>query len=87
MEVIIMSQRSSHKIYEGTSDKIFDIINTTLLIIAFLVVLYPLIYIFSSSISTSSAVISGRVWLWPVGFDLDGYRAVFNHKSIMLLEQ
>ncbi len=43
--------------------------------------LYPLVYIVSSSLSSVKAVLSGRVWLWPVDFSLDGYRAVINYSK------
>ncbi len=69
-------------IHETPADRVFDIINTILLSLVLIIVLYPLIYVVSSSFSTSKAVISGEVWLWPVGWDLAGYQAVFNHKGI-----
>ena len=75
--------KAKSTIYETKSDRAFNIIDTLLLLIALIIVLYPLIYIVSSSLSTSEAVISGKVWLFPVGFDLAGYEAVFNHKRIV----
>jgi putative aldouronate transport system permease protein len=53
------------------------------LFLLLLAVLYPLIYILSSSFSSPGAVISGKVWLWPVDFSLDGYIAVFKDKNII----
>ncbi|NLY61488.1 MAG: carbohydrate ABC transporter permease [Clostridiales bacterium] len=70
------------KIKEPFADRIFDIVNTLLLTLILMIVLYPLIYVVSSSFSSSKAVVSGEVWLWPVGWDLEGYEAVFNHKGI-----
>ena len=70
-------------IHETPADRIFDVVNTTLLTLALVIVLYPLIYVVSSSFSSSKAVISGEVWLWPVGWDMAGYQAVFNHKGIV----
>lgn len=49
---------------------------------ALLIVLWPLVFIVSSSFSSSYAVVSGRVWLWPVEFTLDGYKGVFNYPRI-----
>ncbi|GHU77380.1 sugar ABC transporter permease [Clostridia bacterium] len=46
-------------------------------------VLYPLIYVISSSISSGSAILAGKVVLWPVGFSLDGYAIVFQYRSII----
>ncbi|MBM7583369.1 multiple sugar transport system permease protein/putative aldouronate transport system permease protein [Caldicoprobacter guelmensis] len=69
--------------HETIADRVFDTVNTLLLFFALLIVLYPLIYVVSSSLSTSHAVISGEVWLWPVGWDLAGYEAVFNDKRLV----
>lgn len=48
-----------------------------------LVVLYPLVYVVASSFSSAYAVKTGQVWLWPVDFTLDGYKAVFQHNLLM----
>ncbi|MFF2090046.1 carbohydrate ABC transporter permease [Paenibacillus sp. NPDC058174] len=63
-------------------DRMFTIINYSLLSLFFLMVLYPLIFIVSASISDPSAVVAGKVWLWPVKPNLMGYEAVFKHKLI-----
>lgn len=80
MEVSNMS--SKNKIHRTTSDWIFDIINAILLTFALIVVLYPIIYIFSASISDPTEVISGRMWLWPVKVNFEGYKVIFNHEMI-----
>jgi putative aldouronate transport system permease protein len=48
-----------------------------------LAVLYPLIYVVSASLSNTSKVSAGEVWLWPVGFTLDAYKAIFDYDSIV----
>ncbi|KRG15451.1 sugar ABC transporter permease [Virgibacillus soli] len=63
-------------------DKIFATINHIVLTILLIVFLYPLIYIVSSSFSSADAVTAGEVWLWPVDFSLEGYKAVFAYKQI-----
>ncbi len=79
-----MAKKATKKrIKESFADRVFDVINTFLLSLALFIVLYPLIFVVSSSFSSSKAVISGEVWLWPVGWDLAGYEAVFNHKGIV----
>lgn len=65
------------------SDKIFYAVNDLILLFALLIVLYPLIYVFSASFSDRMAVISGKVILWPVNFSLEGYQAVFADARIM----
>lgn len=47
-------------------------------------VLYPIIYVLSASFSSPGALAAGKVWLWPVDFSLDGYRAVFNYQKVWL---
>ena len=69
-------------IKETKSDQFFTVINYTILSLFLITILYPLIYVVSASISSSEAVISGKVWLWPVNPSLEGYNAVFKHKLI-----
>ncbi|MCP4406048.1 MAG: carbohydrate ABC transporter permease [bacterium] len=70
------------RIRDTGADRMFNIINYSGLTLALIVVLFPLIYIVSASFSSSDAVISGRVWLLPVEFTLDGYNAIFKHRLI-----
>lgn len=78
-----MKSQKKKVIHESAGDRIFDVINTLLMVFALVAVLYPLIFVVSSSLSESRAVVSGEVWFLPVGFDLAGYDAVFKHKSII----
>jgi multiple sugar transport system permease protein/putative aldouronate transport system permease protein len=64
-------------------DRTFYTVNDAILLLALLVVLYPLVYIFSASFSSPDAVLTGRVRLFPVDPSLEGYRAVFRHHLIM----
>lgn len=71
-------------IRETRGDKLFTLVNTTGLCLLLVLVLYPLLYVLSSSFSSAEAVVSGKVWLWPVDFTLAGYQAVFKHRLIMI---
>ncbi|MCT4596467.1 MAG: carbohydrate ABC transporter permease [Vallitalea sp.] len=64
------------------SDRTFTIVNEIILGLFLIIILYPLIYIISASFSSGYAVTTGRVWLWPVDFNLEGYKAVFKHDMI-----
>ncbi|KAB8127490.1 carbohydrate ABC transporter permease [Gracilibacillus oryzae] len=66
------------------SDKAFDIVNKIFLLIVTAVILYPLIFVVSASISDPGAVSSGRMWLWPVDITLEGYRKVFENSDIWI---
>lgn len=78
-----MTVTKQKKIREPLGDKVFNVINYIFLGFFFLVVAYPLIYVVSASFSDSNAVISGEVWLWPVGFNIEAYKTIFQEKSIM----
>jgi multiple sugar transport system permease protein/putative aldouronate transport system permease protein len=70
-------------IRESADDRLFTIVNYIVLSIFTITIFYPLVYILSASFSSSTAVISGRVWLYPVEPTLAGYEAVFKHRLIM----
>ncbi|WP_257348911.1 carbohydrate ABC transporter permease [Pseudalkalibacillus decolorationis] len=67
---------------KSKGDRIFTVCNYIFLSLLILSVLYPLIYVVSASFSSADAVASGRVWLWPVDFSLEGYKAVFDYNMI-----
>jgi putative aldouronate transport system permease protein len=69
-------------IHESRGDRMFNLVNVVILSLFLITVLYPLIYIVSSSFSSTDAVMSGKVFLWPIEPTLDGYEAVFKHKLI-----
>lgn len=70
-------------IRESTGDRVFMYAIYTILTLVLIAVLYPLIYIVSSSISSPAAVTSGKVWLWPVDLSLKGFKTLFNTPQIM----
>ncbi|MDR2799144.1 MAG: carbohydrate ABC transporter permease [Bifidobacteriaceae bacterium] len=65
-----------------TKDRLFSLIVYTLLGLALIVVLYPLIYIISASISSPTEVGSGRMWLWPLDITFGGYDIIFKNADI-----
>ncbi|MDD3904245.1 MAG: carbohydrate ABC transporter permease [Sphaerochaeta sp.] len=65
------------------SDVSFDILNRIFMIASTLVVLYPIVYIISSSFSSANAIISGKVWLFPVEPNFNAYTAVFKNKQVL----
>ncbi|MEK3890084.1 carbohydrate ABC transporter permease [Bacillus sp. FSL K6-3431] len=73
---------SVNSIRDTGKDRIFEIVNYTILSILLIVFLYPLIFIVSSSFSSTEAVVAGDVWLFPVDFSLEGYKAVFKYKHV-----
>lgn len=65
------------------SDRIFLVLIYSFLLFIMLLVFLPLLYIVSASFSDPQAVISNKVWLWPVNPTLRGYEAVFKNKKIL----
>lgn len=74
--------RPTGHIRETGVDRIFNVINYTILVIFLVVILYPLIYVVSASLSDGAAVIAGRVVLWPVDFSLLAYKKIFEYERI-----
>lgn len=73
----------STRVRETRGDRLFTVVNYTLLTAFLVIVFYPLMYIVSASFSSPVAVVSGRVWLWPVEPTLLGYQTIFKSPAIM----
>lgn len=67
---------------ESNGEKLFYVCNYVILAVLSLLVLYPIVYVLSASVSAPEKVISGEVLLLPKGLTLDAYRAVFREHSI-----
>jgi len=81
---VLLKRIMKGRIRQSWDDWTFDALNYTLLTIALLIVIYPLIFVVSASFSSYSAVASGRVVLWPVEPGLLAYDAVFRNPRIMI---
>ncbi len=64
-------------------DKIFYNITNVIMLFAIIVVLIPIIYVIANSLSSGDMVASGRVFLWPVDFSLEGYKAILEDPDIL----
>ncbi|MCY9669997.1 carbohydrate ABC transporter permease [Paenibacillus alginolyticus] len=71
------------KIREPFSDRLFVYTIYFILCLILVAVIYPLIYIVSSSVSDPQDVIAGNVWLFPVNPTLVAYKAVLSNSQIM----
>lgn len=63
-------------------DKLFYVVCDTLAVVLTLLVLYPIIYIISASISDPDLLVQGKVWLLPVGFSTEAYELLFSYTSL-----
>lgn len=75
--------RTKNKIRESFGDRLFLSGTYIFLVLVLLVVLYPLVYVVSASLSSPLAVSSGRVWLIPVEFSLKGYQVALQNPQIL----
>lgn len=64
------------------NDRVFDIINTSLLLILVLMVIYPLYFVVIASVSSPAAVNSGQVLLWPQKLNFTAYTFVFENRQL-----
>lgn len=70
-------------IKERAGDRIFNAVNLVLMTILMLIVLYPLVYITSASITNPDLVNTGKMWLYPLDITFEGYYRVFQDAEIL----
>lgn len=61
---------------------LFDFVNGALLVLLTFISLYPLYYTVIASLSDYLAVATGKVRLWPIGFNFKAYQIVFQNDDI-----
>ncbi|MCE5170881.1 carbohydrate ABC transporter permease [Paenibacillus profundus] len=64
-------------------DRIFDVVNYILLSFITIIVLYPLLFVMSASISNPETVLRGEMWLIPREINFDAYHTIFQNKDIL----
>lgn len=64
-------------------DRVFDVGNALLLAVLAFITLYPFYYVAIVSLSDGYAVIRGEVHWWPVGVNLESYRAVLEAPYVL----
>ncbi|MCM3272734.1 carbohydrate ABC transporter permease [Paenibacillus elgii] len=69
-------------IKESKRDRLYLMFNYAFLALALIVVLYPVLYIVSASISDPKYVSSGEMWLFPKGLTWKGYGLVLDNPKI-----
>lgn len=83
MAIIFKIKKTPARKAEIWQDKIFYWVVDIFLGIVLVSVLIPIFYVIANSLSSGAMVVSGRVFLWPVSFSLEGYQAVFSDKNIL----
>lgn len=77
-------RKHNYYIKESMDNRVFNWIVTFLLVLFGLLALYPIAFVIIASVSDPVRVNSGDVWLWPIGFQLDGYKQVFQNQWIFI---
>ena len=72
------------KIKQTNKDKIFDFVVLLFCLITFVIIIYPVYFIVIASFSNPADVATGKVWLYPIGLCLDGYKEVFKSSEIWI---
>lgn len=75
-----MAQSSFKK--ESLGNRLFTIVNTTLLSLISLICLLPFINVFASSFASTQEVVEKRFILFPTTFSLDAYRYILSTSTI-----
>lgn len=74
----------STKIHETFGDRVLDLITSILLVLVIIIIGYPMVYVISCSFSSSRALESGLVFLWPVEPCLEAYDFVLQYKAVWI---
>lgn len=69
---------------ETPSDRIFSLITNGIIVAYLAIVIYPILFVISASISSPMEVIAGRMYLWPRGLNTNGYGLVFRNQDIFI---
>ena len=72
------------KVKRSGSDQRLEICLIIIMSVIGVIMLYPLLVVLSTSFSAPSAVTSGKVWLFPVDFSIQGYKAVFRTNDVLI---
>ena len=72
------------KVKRSGSDQSLEICLIIIMSVIGVIMLYPLLVVLSTSFSAPSAVTSGKVWLFPVDFSIEGYKAVFRTNDVLI---
>ena len=79
----LKARSKANRIRESRGDRVFNGFTNLILVLAIALVAYPLLYVVSASFSSINAVMSGRVWIFPVEFSIKSYQTAFQYKAIM----
>ena len=72
----------SQHIVISKKERVFDWVNTVIMLLVIIFTLYPFWYVIVASVSSISHVINSVVLLWPDGLHWDAYQQVFRNNLV-----
>ncbi len=78
-----MKKEKTNHIAEPRQDRIVQVINTVILLLLAVILVYPLYFVIIASISNPSAVNAGEVLLLPKDLMVAGYKKILEHKDVI----
>lgn len=79
-----MAKNQSVRVKESISYEIFRVVNTVFMILVCFITLYPFLYLVAQSFSSEQAIITGKVGILPVDFNIDTYISVLKKGDFLL---
>lgn len=79
MEMTKIKKRKRHRM---KGDRTMQVVSTLFLLLILFIVGYPVVYVISASFSSAEALSTGRVLLWPIDANLQGYQFVLKYKNV-----
>ena len=78
----IKELKKKNKIKDSKTDYVYYAICAFILFLLAVIIIYPLYYIVIASFSDPSAVVDGKVWLYPIKVTFSGYANLFNRPDV-----
>ena len=78
----MQSKKRNNAIRLSRTDLILEIVIVIITLLVTFLMIYPMYFSVIASVSDPYEVVRGNVYLWPRGFTLDSYRAVFSDSRI-----
>lgn len=78
-----MNNIAKNRISASRDDLVYYIISGFIMSVLLVMALYPMVFVLSASFSSGDAVSSGKVILWPVELNLEGYKTVFRNNDTL----
>ena len=82
LDKLKLPKKTNNVVKDSLGDKVFYAITYLILGLLALIILYPVYFIIIASISDPDAVLAGKVVLYPVDINLDGYMKILERTDV-----